>query len=134
MKEKDKKEITVQEKKEVQTFSEPTVPGKKYLPATDIVETDQELLVYMDMPGVSKDKLKVRIEKNVLGIDGEINSEPYSKLKPLYTEYNIGHFSRSFELSNQIDQGGIKASMNDGVLLLTLPKVPEKQPQMIAVN
>ncbi len=134
MKDKDKKEITVQEKKEVQTKSEPTIPGKVYLPNTDIVETDQELLVYMDMPGVSKDKLKVKIEKNVLGIDGEINSSPYSNLKPLYTEYNIGNFSRSFELSNEIDQNGIKASMNDGVLLLTLPKVPERQPKMITVN
>ena len=134
MNNKDKKEITVQEKKEVQTQSEPTVPGKIYLPDTDIIETDKELLVYMDMPGVSKDKLKVRLEKNVLNVDGEIDSKPYSSLKPLYTEYNIGHFSRSFELSNQIDQAGIKATMNDGVLVLTMPKVPEKQPKMIKVN
>ena len=134
MKDKDTKEITVQEKKELQTKSEPTIPGKVYLPNTDIVETDQELLVYMDMPGVGKEKLNVKIEKNVLGVDGEIDSTPYSNLKPLYTEYNIGHFSRRFELSNEIDQNGIKASMNDGVLLLTLPKVPEKQPKMIAVN
>ena len=134
MRDEEKKEITVQEKKEVQTKSEPTIPGKMYLPTTDIVETDKELLVYMDMPGVSKDKLKIKIEKNVLGINGEIDSAPYSNLKPLYTEYNIGHFSRNFELSNEIDQNGINATMNDGVLLLTLPKVPEKQPKMITVN
>ena len=134
MKNEEKKEITVQEKKEVQTKSEPTIPGKVYLPNTDIVETEKELLVYMDMPGVSKDKLKIKIEKDVLGIDGEIDSTPYSNLKPLYTEYNIGHFSRSFELSNEIDQSGIKASINDGVLILTLPKVPEQQPKMITVN
>jgi len=128
------KEITVQEKKEVQTQSERTMPVKVYLPLTDIVETDKELLVYMDMPGVSKEKLKVKLEKNVLVIDGEIDSAPYDKLKPLYSEYNIGHFSRNFELSNEIDQNAIKASMNDGVLLLTLPKVPEKQPKMIAIT
>lgn len=131
---KENKEITVQEKKEVQSKSEPTIPGIMYLPATDIVETDKELLVYMDMPGVSKDKLKVKLEKNVLGIDGEIESSPYADLKPLYTEYNIGHFSRNFELSNEIDQTAIRAEMNDGVLVLTLPKIPEKQPKMITVN
>lgn len=130
----EKKEITVQEKKEVQTQSERTVPVKVYLPPTDIVETDNELMVYMDMPGVSKEKLKIKIEKNVLAIDGEIESAPYNNLKPLYSEYNVGHFSRNFELSNEIDQNAIKASMTDGVLLLTLPKVPEKQPKMIAVN
>ena len=134
MKNEEKKEITVQEKKEVQTKSEPTIPGKVYLPNTDIVETEKELLVYMDLPGVSKDNLKIKIEKNVLAIDGEINSEPYFNLKPLYTEYNIGHFSRDFELSNEIDQNEIKANMTDGVLLLKLPKVPEKQPKMITVN
>ena len=134
MKDEEKKEITVQEKKEVQSRSESTIPGKIYLPDTDIVETDKELMVYMDLPGVSKDKLKVKIEKNVLAINGEIDSAPYSQLKPLYTEYNIGNFSRNFELSNEIDQTGIKATMTDGVLLLTLPKVPEKQPKMIAVN
>ena len=130
----DKKEITVQEKKEVSTKSEPTIPGKMYLPTTDIVETDTELKVYMDMPGVGKDKLKVKIDKDVLGIDGEIDSTPYSNLEPLYTEYNIGHFSRNFELSNTIDQNRITATMENGVLILTLPKVPETQPKMITVR
>lgn len=130
----DTKDITVQEKKEVQTKSEPTIPGKTYLPTTDIVETEKELLLYMDMPGVSKEKLKVALEKNVLSIDGEIDASPYSELKPIYTEYNIGHFSRRFELSNEIDQAAINASIKDGVLLLTLPKLPEKQPRMITVN
>lgn len=134
MKDKDKKEITVQEKREVQTKSEPTIPVKMYRPNTDIVETENELLVYMDMPGVSKDHLKVKLENNILGIDGEIDSSPYKNLEPFYTEYNIGHFSRSFDLSNDIDRDGIKATMNDGVLLLTLPKSPEKQPKMITIN
>jgi len=130
----DKKEITVQEKKKVQSKSEPTIPGIMYLPATDIIETDKELLVYMDMPGVNKDKLQIKLQKNALGIDGEIESAPYTDLKPLYTEYNIGHFSRNFELSSEIDQAAIKAEMNDGVLVLTLPKLPEKQPKLIPVN
>lgn len=130
----DNKDLQVQEKKEVLTRSEPTVPGKMYLPTTDIVETEKELLIYMDMPGVTREKLNIKLEKNVIGVNGEIDSSPYSNLDPLYTEYNIGHYWRNFQLSNEIDQNGIKATMSDGVLLLTLPKVPEKQPKMIAVN
>lgn len=130
----DKNAMTVQEKKEVQSKSESTVPGKMYMPTTDIVETDDALMIYMDMPGVSKEKLKIKLEKDILGIDGEIDSNPYENLEPLYTEYNIGHFTRNFELSNKIDQNGIKAKMDDGVLTLTLPKVPESQPKTIAIN
>lgn len=128
------KELAVQEKKEVQTKTESTVPGKVYMPATDIVETGSELILYMDMPGVNKEQLSVKIEKDVLKIDGVIDATPYQNLKPLYTEYNIGNFSRHFDLPNEIDQSAIKATMNDGVLALTLPKVPEKQPRVITVN
>jgi HSP20 family protein len=130
----EKQELSVNEKKEVQNNQEPTVPGKRYVPATDIVETEGELLIYMDMPGVEKDQVNVKLEKNVLVIDGEISSNPYADLKPLYTEYNIGNFTRRFELSNEIDQSKIGAAIDDGVLMLTLPKVPEKQPRMIQVN
>jgi HSP20 family protein len=130
----EKNEMVVQEKKELTSEKEQTVPGKKYIPATDIVETDRELLVYMDMPGVDRKLVNIKLEKNVLSIDGQIDSAPYGDLKPVYTEYNIGHFMRRFELSNEIDQDKIEARMNDGVLLLTLPKVPEQQPTAIQVN
>lgn len=129
-----KAELGTIEKKEVQVKQESTMPGKRYIPATDIVETDGELMLYMDMPGVEKDQIEVKLEKNVLVVDGQINSNPYSELKPLYTEYNIGHFTRRFELSNEIDQTRIGATIEEGVLKLTLPKVPEKQPRLIKVN
>ncbi len=130
----EKNEVVAQDKKELTSEKEHTIPGKKYIPATDIVETDRELLVYMDMPGVDRKLVNIKLEKNVLAIDGQIDSEPYGDLKPIYSEYNIGHFTRRFELSNEIDQSKIEARMNDGVLLLTLPKVPEQQPAAIQVN
>mgnify|MGYP003574284089 FL=1 len=130
----DKKDLEASTKKEVEQKQEHTVPGKRYIPATDIVETEGELLLYMDMPGVEKDQINVKLEKNVLVIDGQINSNPYADLKALYTEYNIGHFTRRFELSNEIDQARIGATVDEGVLKLTLPKVPEKQPRLIQVN
>lgn len=130
----EKSEMVVQDKKELTTEKEHTIPGKKYVPATDIVETDSELMVYMDMPGVDRKLVNIKLEKNVLAVDGQIDSQPYGDLKPIYSEYNIGHFTRRFELSNKIDQSKIEARMNDGVLLLTLPKVPEQQPTAIQVN
>ncbi len=130
----EKKDLAVNEKKEIETKKEHTTPLKRYLPATDIVETEQELLLYMDMPGVDKENVTVKLEKNVLQVDGMIETKPYSELKPLYTEYNIGNYTRQFELSNKIDQSKIEASMKDGVLSLVLPKVAEMQPRSIQIN
>jgi len=130
----EKNEMVVQDKKEVISEKEHTVPGKKYTPATDIAETDTELLLYMDMPGVDRKMVEIKLNKNVLSVDGQIDSQPYGDMKPIYSEYNIGHFTRRFELSNEIDQSKIEARMNDGVLILTLPKMPEKQPTAIEVN
>ena len=128
------KNLVTQEKKEVESKKEHTTPLKRYVPATDIVETDNELLVYMDMPGVGKDNINVKLEKNVIRIEGAVDSKPYSDLKPLYSEYNIGNYSRQFELSNKIDQSKIEAKMEDGVLSLVLPKIPEMQPRSIQIN
>jgi HSP20 family molecular chaperone IbpA len=130
----EKKEMVVQEKKELESKKEHTTPLKRYVPATDIVENNDELLVYMDMPGVSKDNITVKLEKNVLSVEGSIDMSSYADLEPVYTEYNIGNYTRQFELSNKIDQSGIEAKVEDGVLSLLLPKVPEAQPRTIQIN
>jgi HSP20 family molecular chaperone IbpA len=130
----EKKGLVVQEKKELEANKEHTTPVKRFIPATDIVENENELLVYMDMPGVEKNNITVKLEKNVLKIEGTIDMNGYSDLKPLYTEYNIGHYIRQFELSNSINQSKIEARMEDGVLSLLLPKAPEVQPRTIQIN
>lgn len=113
---------------------EKTVAGKHYIPLTDIVETDQCLTVYMDMPGVKKENVKIKLEDNLLEVDGQIDHTPYVDLNPVYTEYNVGHYTRKFTVSNAIDTGKIDANLADGVLTLTLPKAPESQPRQIKVN
>ena len=130
----DTNKMVVENKKEVSLEKAQTIPGKQYIPATDIAETDKELLLYMDMPGVDRKKVEINLNKNVLSINGQIDSQPSGDLKLIYSEYNSGQFTRRFELSNEIDQTKIEARMNDGVLFLKLPKVPEKQPTAIEVN
>ena len=76
----------------------------------------------------------MHVEDGVLNVEGRLDLTKYQGLQPLYTEYNIGHYSRSFRLSNKINQDKIGAELKEGVLSLTLPKVEEAKPRTIQVN
>ena len=127
------KELETPMKKELSTKEEKTKPGKFYMPDTDIYETDEALVVVMDMPGVEKKNIDIKVEKNVLSVEGQIDFAKYENLKPVYTEYNVGHFSRSFSISQDIDSAAISANVEDGVLTLRLPRVKEAAPRRIEV-
>ncbi len=128
-------ELKVQEKKEhPQEEAEKTEVGRFYIPQTDIHESSDSLTVTMDMPGVRKDNVNVHLEKNVLTITGNIDFSNYENLTPIYTEYNVGNYTRSFSLSSEINKEGISAKMADGVLALHLPKVKEAAPTKIEVR
>ena len=66
--------------------------------------------------------------------EGRIDFSRYAEMEPVYTEYNIGHYSRKFSLSSKIDQQKISAEMADGVLTLTLPKAEEAKPRRIKIG
>lgn len=125
--------LEVKEKKELVSKEEKTVPARYFIPATDIYETDEALVVVMEIPGVDKNDIDVHLENDVLRVEGRINSSRYEGLEPVYTEYNVGHFARAFTLSRKIDQQKIGAQVEDGVLTLTLPKSKEAQPRRIAI-
>jgi HSP20 family protein len=127
-------ELSVQEKKELTTKSEKTNPARTFTPATDIFESDEALTVVMEMPGVEKKDLDVHLENDVLRVEGRIDVGKYEGLDPLYSEYNVGHFARSFSLSGAIDSKRIAAVLEDGVLTLTLPKVEESRPRRIPIG
>jgi HSP20 family protein len=127
-------ELAVQEKKELVSKEESTVPARYYVQNTDIYETDDALTVVMEMPGVEKKNVEVNIENDVLRVEGRIDFAKYEGLEPLYTEYNVGHFARTFTLSNKIDRQQIAAQLNEGVLTLTLKKAKEAIPRKIAIN
>jgi HSP20 family protein len=126
--------LEVQKKKELVEKEEKTVPTRYYVPYTDIYETDDALTVVVEMPGVEKDNIDINIEGDVLKIEGRIDLTNYAEMQPVYTEYNVGHYSRRFSLSSKIDQGKISAEMKDGVLTLTLPKAEEAKPRKITIN
>ena len=127
-------ELEAKEKRELQRKDESTIPARMFLPTTDIYETEQALTVVMEMPGVDKANLDINIENDVLSVAGRIDFSKYENLQPVYTEYNIGHYHRSFNLApNRVDQEKIKAEIKDGVLTLTLPKAEQAKPRRIAV-
>lgn len=127
-------ELQVQQKREVEKRQESTIPSRVFLPVTDIFETDQALTVVLEMPGVNKESVEVGVENDVLTINGQIEFSKYEGLQPLYIEYNIGNYSRSFQISSKIDQDGIKAELKDGVMTLVLPKVEKAKPRRINVT
>jgi len=127
-------ELQVQHKREVEKKQETTAPARTFVPATDIYETETTLTIVMEMPGTSKEDLDVSVEDDVLYVDGRVRFEKYESLQPVYTEYNIGHYRRSFALTNKVDQRKISAEMKDGVLTLVLPKAEEAKPRRIDIT
>jgi HSP20 family protein len=114
--------LEVQEKKELVSQQEKTVPARYYVPQTDIFENDDALVVVMEVPGVEKKDLDINLENDMVQIEAHIDQSKYEGLDPLYAEYNVGHFARTFALSDKIDRDGITAELDNGVLTLTLKK------------
>ena len=127
-------ELQVQKKRELENKEEATIPARMFVPAADIYEAEHDLTVILEMPGVEKKNVDINVEDGLLSVEGRIDLAKYQGLQPLYTEYNIGHYSRSFRLSSKIDQNKIVAEMKDGVLTLKLPKVEEAKPRTIQVK
>jgi len=126
--------LEAQEKKELVTKEEKTVPGRYFVPNTDIFETEDALVVVMEIPGVEKKDVEINLENDSLRVEARIDYGKYEGLDPLYTEYNVGHFTRAFALSNQIDRAKIGAELDNGVLTLTLKKAKEAMPRRITIG
>jgi len=130
-----RQELQVQQKRELEKKKEEaTVPARVFVPTADIYETEGALTVVMEMPGVDKGNVGISVQDGALKVEGRLDFSKYEGLQPVYTEYNIGHYARSFSLSSKIDQNKIGAEMKDGVLSLVLPKVEEAKPRTIQVK
>jgi HSP20 family molecular chaperone IbpA len=126
--------LQAKEKKEVTTPAELTKPGLVFNPAVDIFETERELTLMADLPGVKAKDLKIDLKDNVLTLTADETPLEGPQEKDLLREYRTGTYYRQFSLSDTIDQSKIEAVMRDGVLRLTLPKVEAATPRKIAVK
>jgi HSP20 family protein len=127
-------ELQVQQKREVEKAQEATRPMRAFLPTADIFETDDALTVVLEMPGVDRDNIDVSVENGLLTVEGKINFNKYEGMQPVYSEYNIGPYRRTFRISSQVAQDKIRAEMRDGVITLVLPKAEEAKPRRIEVK
>lgn len=126
-------DLQAREKVEVPTQAEGTRALPQYIPAVDIYESENELTLLADMPGVGPEDVSIDVKDNLLTIRGTVTSEGGHE-RLLLREYGIGDYYRQFTLGRTIDQGKIEASMKDGVLSLRLPKADVIKPRKISVK
>jgi HSP20 family protein len=112
---------------------ERTRAGVYFTPRVDIVETEKELLVFADMPGVRPEDVDLNYENGELHLHGRVRPRQHTGIL-LLREYEEGDFYRSFTIHESIDNSKITATCKNGVLTVHLPKVPAAQPRQISVR
>ena len=128
------KELQVAEKQEVTAEGgELTREGIYFTPPVDVCETEKELMILADMPGVKSDGVDIELKDGVLSIEGKVPLEP-SAGENLLSEYTKGSYFRSFRVTDSVDAGKIAASISNGVLKVTLPKHEKAMPKKIPVT
>lgn len=133
-KDKEKKELAHREKEPIErSAGEPTRSGIFYSPSVDIYQTDDAITLMADLPGVSRDNLDIDLKDSVLTITGSVG-EDEDRPRPVYREYGIGGYMRRFTLSDKIDQGKISADLENGVLIVVLPKADSLKPRKIEIG
>lgn len=116
---------------------EPLLPSwsGRFQPVMDVEETDKEYRVTAECPGMSKEDIQISIENNVLTVSGEKEERKERKEKDLYqSERRYGKFMRTLPLPAQVDAKKITASYRDGVLEISVPKLPGAQAQKIQIS
>lgn len=127
------KTVAVPSGQQVATEREGTRAQERYMvPPVDIYETSESLVLIADLPGVAKEDLNLRVDNNVLTLQGK--SSHAASGEAIYREYELVNFFRQFELSEQVDQEKIAADFKQGVLTLQLPKVEKAKPRQIEVT
>ena len=127
------KELQVKEKNEVAASAEQTRPEPVFSPAVDIFETDLEITLLADMPGVAADGVNIDLQDGVLTLTADPKPWEGPDESDVLVEFEIGRYYRQFALSDAIDQEKINAKLEDGGLRLTLPKDQKAVPRKITV-
>jgi HSP20 family protein len=127
-------ELQVTEKQAVSSDAgEFTHEGIYFSPAVDIFDTEQELVLLADMPGVSGENIEIDLRDDTLTILGRVPATT-EEGQVLLSEYKTGNYFRTFRITEIVDRGKITASISDGVLKLVLPKVEKAVPRKIPIT
>lgn len=105
-----------------------------FIPRSDIMETEDQYLLALDMPGVEEGSIDITLEKQVLTISGQTVQEAPEGYSLAHTEFRNGDYERSFRITDAIDRDAIEAVFQDGVLRLMLPKAEEAKARKISVQ
>jgi len=103
-------------------------------PDSDIYEENNKYTIIFDIPGVDKEDINLKVEKNVLTLTAECTKAPGENYECLRHEMNYSGYKRSFELGDSIDSQKIDADYNNGTLTLTLPKKEELKAKEINIK
>ncbi|MBL8472767.1 MAG: Hsp20/alpha crystallin family protein [Rhodocyclaceae bacterium] len=103
-------------------------------PAVDVIETPEGITLWLDMPGVPKESLQVRVDNDALNIEGSANFAAPPGLEQIYVEQRLTRYRRSFTLSRELDAGRVEASFKDGVLCVKLPRAEAARPRRVEVR
>jgi HSP20 family molecular chaperone IbpA len=134
MADNESKELKVREKQEMASPAEQTTPGLVFTPAVDIFETEKEITLLADMPGVKADDLTIDLRDNTLTLSADSAPVDNNNENEVLSEYETGRYYRQFTLGEMVNQENIDAKLNDGVLRLSLPKVEKATPKKITVK
>jgi HSP20 family protein len=113
--------------------AEATRNGQFFTPRVDIVETDTELLLYADMPGVNPYDIDLRYEQGELKLRGKVQPRE-AKGNLIFSEFEIGDFYRGFQVQESIDASKIEAEFKNGVLIVHLPKQESVKPKQVPIR
>ncbi len=132
----EKQELQTAEKEEAKLAEgvERVSPRKTFIPRVDIYETEEELVLLADMPGVAINDVEITLEKNELKLQGHVQIPAPENMQLAYAEYEVGDYERTFTVSDEIDREKINATMKDGVLYLRLPKAAPAKTRKIEVK
>jgi HSP20 family protein len=110
-------------------------PLRRWIPAMDLVETDEDFVLRADLPGLAEGDVNIELDDNVLTVSGERKSEHEQRKEGYYrVERASGSFSRSLTLPEGVDPERIKASFDRGVLEVRIPKPEERKPRKVAIS
>jgi len=108
---------------------------RRWFPVTDISETPESLTLRLEVPGLTRDQIKISVENNTLSVRGEKVQETSSEDESFHrTERSFGAFERSFALPPYVDTDQVQASLNDGVLAISLPRREEAKAREISIE